>query len=105
MYVFTGPVVYDYRPLEVTWPPNRLVAYYAYGKTVWRDAAGGWHDKYAPSPDDLDGADRIYPGGRLNPVTQEQAAELVAAGYGDYLDPPMNSAIVGLAVVGVSLAG
>lgn len=105
MYVFTGPVVIDYQPLEVTFPPSRLIASYAYGKTVWRDATGAWHDKYGPSADDLAGADRVYPGGRLNSVTDAQAAELAAAGYGAYLDPPLHAAIVDAAVVGVSVAG
>lgn len=84
-YVFRGPVVYDVRPIETTYPPNRLFGYLAYGQTVWRDSAGQWHAQYAPGAEALAGAQLIYTGGRGHPLTDDDRAALVAGGYGDYI--------------------
>jgi hypothetical protein len=82
---FYGPITYDYQPIERTYPPNRLVGYLAYGQTVWQDSAGQWHQQYAPNPDALVGALRVYTGGRVWPLTDADRLALIAGGFGDYL--------------------
>lgn len=82
---FYGPITYDYQPIERTYPPNRLVGYLAYGQTVWQDSAGQWHQQYAPTPDALVGALRVYTGGRVWPLTDADRLALIAGGFGDYL--------------------
>jgi hypothetical protein len=83
-YVFTGPVTYEYRPMQL-YPPSRLVASVPFGHTVWRDATGTWHDQYAPDQTLLVGATDVYPGGREHVLTDAQHADLVAGGYGAYI--------------------
>jgi hypothetical protein len=83
-YVFVGPVFYDYRPFQIH-PPTRLVNIIPYGETVWRDSTGAWQQQYAPSLDQLAGASVVYGGGRMWPLTDQQYADLVAAGYAGYI--------------------
>lgn len=85
LYHFRGPVILDYRPLELLGPGVGLIGYIPYGKTVWRDADGAWHEKHAPQLAETDGAQVVYPGGRIHPLTDQQRLDLTAAGYGDYI--------------------
>jgi hypothetical protein len=99
-YVFTGPTSTDlhrFRPhpeLEHPDLGNELLIHqpalmvdHVVGLTVYRDPAGVWHATAYASWAQQQSADRFYAGGRLHPVDQAQAAELIAAGYGDYLTP------------------
>lgn len=65
-------------------PRTGLVGYFERGLTVWRNA-GVWHTG-DPTPADLDGADRLYRGGYDYALTDAERAELVAAGYSDYIE-------------------
>jgi hypothetical protein len=38
-----------------------------------------------PAQDELDGYDQVYLGGYLYEITDDEAAVLAAAGYGDYI--------------------
>lgn len=107
-WLFQGPVFIDVVPLAFTLPRSLLNQQLAYGETVWRDAQGAWHQQFAPTFDQLVGADRVYSGGRDYWLTSDQADELQAAGFGDYLTlhPPEGASdLVGSAVVGASFVG
>lgn len=99
-WTFEGPYVWDVRPI-VAYPPTRLMIRLAYGETVWRDAQGAWHQKYAPSPSELDGATAVYAGGRHHELTLAQRNALIAGGFGAYITqyPPDPIATVDLSVV------
>ena len=97
MYVFVGPVQYDYLPFQYT-PPTRLTYSIPYGQTGWRDAAGVWHQKYAPGLLELDGATAVYGGGRVWPLTDQQAADLTAGGFGAYIQAVPGPAVVDTSV-------
>lgn len=83
-YCFTGPAVYDYRPLEKAYP-QLLHIYIPYGTTVWQDAGGDWHNKFWPGPDELTGAQRIFPGGRCNELDDDDLAAVTASPYADLI--------------------
>jgi hypothetical protein len=91
-YVFTGPVTYEYRPMQL-YPPSRLVSQIPFGHTVWRDTAGTWHDQYAPGLDQLAGATDVYGGGRVYTLTDAQRAALIAGGYGAYITQIAGAAV------------
>lgn len=52
-----------------------------YGLTLYR-RDGAWTCDFAPN---TDGADRVYEGGRIYPMTDEARAEIEDAGLGSYL--------------------
>jgi hypothetical protein len=107
-WLYQGPVFVDVVPLVHTLPRSLLTQQLAYGQTVWRDAQGAWHQQFAPSFDQLVGADRVYSGGRDYLLTQAQGVELLNAGFGAYLTPyppGASSNLVGAAVVGASFVG
>jgi len=54
------------------------------GLSVYR-LAGLWHTAQFVPAADAAAADRLYLGGHISPVTADEAADLVAAGYGAYL--------------------
>lgn len=64
---------------------GRLFGGYPASSTVYRDAAGVWRTAFGPGPELLAGADRIYAGGRRHDLTDDQRAELEAAGFGAYI--------------------
>lgn len=77
------------------------------GQTVWKDAAGVWHTSVTPyqggavhrvfdggqlvsetGPDDgLATAERVYLGGHVYEIDAEEEAELIAAGFEEYITP------------------
>jgi hypothetical protein len=76
------------------------------GKTVWKDAQGVWHESLSPylggatytthdgdetttsGPDaGLATAQRVYLGGHVYEITSQEETELIAAGYGAYIEP------------------
>lgn len=85
LYVFNGPVFYEYAPFQMFAHWSRLVFEIAYGETVWRDSTGTWHQQYAPTSDQLAGALAVYAGGRRYHLTDQQLADLTAGGYGGYI--------------------
>lgn len=54
------------------------------GKTVVKKN-GTWSTVLVPRGDFLESCDRVLRGGYEEPITNEEAAELTAAGYGDYV--------------------
>lgn len=90
MPTFTPPVtdglaVADRNKRDVA---NRLFSFFgswAQGKTVWRDSVGVWHESAWPDNADLIDAQVVYDGGHVYEVTDAEAAELIAAGFGDNL--------------------
>jgi len=57
---------------------------YPWAKTVVKKN-GTWSTIVSPQDDTLATYDRVLRGGYENPITDEEAAELTAAGYGDYI--------------------
>jgi hypothetical protein len=55
-----------------------------YGVSVWQ-TDGVWEQGIMPPADTVAAADRFYGGGRDHPITSAERADLVAAGYGDYI--------------------
>lgn len=90
-------------------PANRLFRFFgswAMGKTVWKDSQGVWHESTHPyqggaitrvhdgdtttvtGPDEgLATAQVVYYGGHVYEITDEEAAELTDAGYGENITP------------------
>ena len=54
--------------------------------TLYR-IGGSWHFDRTPDNSVLLTADKVYRGGYENVVDEDTAATLVAAGFGDWLDP------------------
>jgi hypothetical protein len=88
-----------------SWGYFRHLGAWATGLTVWRDQAGVWHESIEPyaggatttvhdgSTTTVTGPDEgtatavvVYEGGHVHTITDEEAADLVAAGYGDYIE-------------------
>lgn len=57
---------------------------YPWAKTVVKKN-GVWSTIVSPQDDTLKNYDRVLRGGYQNPITDAEAAELTAAGYGDYI--------------------
>ena len=57
---------------------------YGWGKTVVKDN-GTWSTIVSPQDDTLKDYDRVLRGGYDNPITDAEATELTAAGYGEYI--------------------
>lgn len=55
------------------------------GLSVWRDAAGAWHQGANPTAETVATATRFYGGGRVHPVDDPEHHELLNAGYGAYI--------------------
>lgn len=100
-WTFEGPAIADTRPI-VSYPPTLLTVTLWYGETVWQDAAGVWHQQYAPSAEALDGALAVYAGGRHYELTLDERNALIAGGFGQYITqyPPDPLAVVGESTVG-----
>lgn len=106
-YTFVGPVILEVRPLRVEYPRSLLTQVVPYGESVWQDADGVWHQQFAPSWDQLQGAQVVYSGGREYNLGADEAAALRAAGFGQYVIkfPPDPIGLVGDAVVGTAIVG
>lgn len=114
MSTFTPPVddgVLIYDPAKVKSDgAHGLWQHYgawAMGLTVWKDEVGVWHESlypYAGGGVDvvftkgvkvsevgphvgLATAQRVYEGGHVHEITPEEEAELIAAGYGAFIEP------------------
>jgi hypothetical protein len=110
-YVFVTPVA-DGNPLGVRGQPGyglwRHFGSWAEHKTVWKDQNGEWHEALNPyqggdtdtvhdqrtgtttvttddNPLHLANAEVIYYGGHEYIITEEEANELIAAGFGDFV--------------------
>jgi hypothetical protein len=57
---------------------------YPWGKTVVKDN-GTWKTIVSPQDSTLASYQKVLRGGYDNPITDAEAAELTAAGYGDYI--------------------
>lgn len=57
---------------------------YPWAKTVVKKN-GTWSTIVSPQDSSLEDYDRVLRGGYENPITEEEAAELTAAGYGEYI--------------------
>lgn len=57
---------------------------YPWGKTVVKKN-GAWSTIVSPQDSTLKDYDRVLRGGYDNPITEAEATELTAAGYGDYI--------------------
>lgn len=57
---------------------------YPWGKTVVKKN-GAWSTIVSPQDSTLKNYDRVLRGGYDNPITEAEATELTAAGYGDYI--------------------
>jgi hypothetical protein len=57
---------------------------YPWGKTVVKKD-GTWSTIVSPQDSTLKDYDRVLRGGYDNPITETEATELTAAGYGDYI--------------------
>lgn len=90
---------------------HRLWSYFetwAMGKTVWRDQLGVWHEQTFPyqggethtvhdgdtttvttdtSVMSLANAQVVYHGGHVYTLTAQEEADLIAAGYGAFIEP------------------
>lgn len=80
MPIFRGPTfVYKLRRPNDLWFVS-----YPIGKTVVK-SNGTWTTIVSPQDSSLSGYDRVLRGGYDNVITQQEATELTAAGYGDYI--------------------
>lgn len=80
MPVFRGPVLL-YKPghPEPLWFITQHI-----GKTVVKKD-GSWRTVMTPQEDFLATCDVVLRGGMTHPISEALAAELTAAGYGDYI--------------------
>jgi hypothetical protein len=103
-----GNATFDPRKRE-TDPAHRLCSYFESwetGQTVWKDSLGVWHTQLNPylggstntvhdwnastygAPDEgLATAQKVYLGGHVHTITDDEATELTAAGFGAYITP------------------
>ena len=78
--IFRGPT-YRYR---IGKPEDLWFVSYPIGKTVIKNG-GTWSTIMVPQNSDLANYDRVLRGGYDNVITDSEATELTAAGYGDYI--------------------
>jgi hypothetical protein len=78
--IFRGPT-YRYRPGREY---DLWFVSYPIGKSVVKDN-GTWKTIVVPQDSDLATYDRVLRGGYDNVITNAEATELIAAGYGDYI--------------------
>ncbi len=99
-----------YDPAKVaTDPAHALARFYGAwetGQTVWKDSQGVWHTSLIPylggatqtvhdwdgstttGPDEgLATAQKVYLGGHVHTITDDEATELTAAGFGAFITP------------------
>lgn len=55
------------------------------GYWVCKTADGSWRNVVSPSPNFLRSCQVHYQGGVIHDISQEQADDLIAGGYGDYV--------------------
>lgn len=56
------------------------------GVSIIQDADGSWRTARYPAQTELETALRVYMGGRMYPLTSDDRAILIAAGFGDYIE-------------------
>ena len=78
--IFRGPT-YKYRPGREY---DLWFVSYPIGKSVVK-SNGVWKTMVVPQDSDLATYDRVLRGGYDNVITDAEAVELAAAGYGDYV--------------------
>ncbi len=78
--IFRGPT-YRYK---IGRPHELWFVSYPVGKTVIKNN-GTWQTVMVPKDSDLNTYQRVLRGGYDNVITDAEAAELTAAGYGDYI--------------------
>jgi hypothetical protein len=78
--IFRGPT-YRYK---IGRPHELWFVSYPVGKTVIKNN-GTWQTVMVPKDSDLSTYQRVLRGGYDNVITDAEAAELTAAGYGDYI--------------------
>jgi len=78
--IFRGPT-YRYK---IGRPHDLWFVSYPVGKTVVKKN-GAWSTIMVPQNSDLATYDRVLRGGYDNVITDAEATELTAAGYGDYI--------------------
>jgi|TARA_R110000868_G_scaffold326207_4_gene587187 hypothetical protein len=78
--IFRGPT-YKYRPGREY---DLWFVSYPIGKSVVKDS-GVWKTMVVPQDSKLATYDRVLRGGYDNVITDDEATELTAAGYGDYI--------------------
>jgi hypothetical protein len=78
--IFRGPT-YRYK---IGRPYELWFVSYPVGKTVIKNN-GTWQTVMVPKDSDLATYQRVLRGGYDNVITDAEAAELTAAGYGDYI--------------------
>lgn len=69
----------------VAWNPLMIRYGIHRGITILKDADGVWRSVRYPAQTELESAQRFYLGGRRHVLTVDEAAELTAAGYGEYI--------------------
>lgn len=82
---FLGPETIIYYSLVPDYPQAHLFGTDPMGLIVFRDSHGVWHTTPMMTPDERADADRVYEGGRKYELTDAQAGELAAAGFGAYI--------------------
>ena len=81
-YVFTLPEVTRRQPEDAPHPRVKLIT----GLNLFR-IDGTFRQVELPEVDDFERADRVYLGGRRYVISETEANELIAAGYGDTVAP------------------
>jgi hypothetical protein len=56
------------------------------GISIIQDADGSWRTARYPAQTELETALRVYMGGRMYPLTSDDRAMLISAGFGDYIE-------------------
>lgn len=86
-YLFRTPSEVDYvQPFAEGMRPAGPRVPIAVGLCVYR-LGGVWYSQRAPTPEQWAAADRSYLGGHVHTVSQAEADDLTAGGYGAYLTP------------------
>ena len=80
MPIFRGPTFVH----KLGRPNDLWFVSYPIGKTVVK-SNGVWTTIVSPQDSSLSGYQRVLRGGYDNVITSQEAAELTAAGYGDYI--------------------
>lgn len=106
MPTFTPPTTDGNPVTDGSHPLWRHYGAWSTGLTVWKDESGVWHQALSPylggdtstvhhgdtttttgPAPGLATAQVVYLGGHVHEITDAEATELTAAGYGDYIDP------------------
>lgn len=87
-FTFTSPTRpgIDYYPFNT--PLDRIMGFVPIGITIWKDSLGVFHEERDGYVEDvmIAQATIVYRGGREHAITSQEADDLIAAGYGDYVE-------------------